>query len=236
MTDCEIALEGGRVTAGVVKIGDTVRRPVGSDRSLQQALLVYLESRGFAATPRFLGVDDLGREILTFLPGDVPTDLRHFSDSQISAAAKLLRQFHDATTDFEEVRRRKAEVLCHNDWGPTNAVFHAEMPYGIIDFDTVAPGMRAWDLGYSAFTWLNFGNSEYTGDEQIRRLIVFSDAYGLKECSPAHIAVHAVARQTALATAARSDDKAELEMWSASAAAWTVTNVLERVSPTGYRI
>lgn len=165
----------------------------------------------------------------------MPSDLRHFNDSQIGAAARLLRQFHDATADFPEVRKRKAEVLCHNDWSPTNAVFQAEMPYGIIDFDTVAPGMRAWDLGYSAFTWLDFGNSDYTGDEQIRRLIVFSDAYGLKECSPAQIAAHAVARQTALATVAKSDGKAELEQWSASAAAWTVTNVLERVSPTGYR-
>lgn len=54
----EIALAGGRVTAGVVRVGDTVRRPIASDRTQVHSLLTYLEEARFASAPRFLGIDD----------------------------------------------------------------------------------------------------------------------------------------------------------------------------------
>ena len=111
---------------------------------------------------------------MEFLPGEVPRDLGHFSDAQLAAAAALLRRFHDATASFERVGRAQAEVICHNDWGPPNAVFRGGLPYGIIDFDTIAPGLRLWDLGYSSFSWLDLGNPDYTGKEQLRRLFVFA--------------------------------------------------------------
>lgn len=139
------------MTRGVVRVGDTVRRPVSGDRRLQRELLAHLERRGFNGSPRFLGIDSQGREILSFLPGHVPRDLGHFDDDQLCAAARLLRRFHDATVDLAAVRPHQgAEVICHNDWGPPNAVFQNERPWGMIDFDTIAPGLRLWDLGYSA--------------------------------------------------------------------------------------
>jgi hypothetical protein len=33
-------------------------------------LLLHLEKKGFAGSPRFLGLDEQGREILTFLEGE----------------------------------------------------------------------------------------------------------------------------------------------------------------------
>lgn len=36
-----------------------------------QAVLLHLEAVGFEGAPRFLGVDDEGREILTYIEGDV---------------------------------------------------------------------------------------------------------------------------------------------------------------------
>jgi Ser/Thr protein kinase RdoA (MazF antagonist) len=199
-------------------------------------LLLHLESKGFSGAPRFLGIDDQGREILSFLPGDVPRDLSRFSDTQLAVAAGLLRRYHDATADVPLVRNRGAEVMCHNDWGPTNAVFRDSLPCGLIDFDTVAPGIRLWDLGYSAFAWLDLGNSDYTGDEQIRRLSVMADAYGMPGYRAAQIAVHAVARQTALAVSGRVHGQAGMANWAASAASWTILNVTERLSPTGYAL
>ncbi len=183
MNDLETPLLGGRVTAGVVKIGDTVRRPIRGDRALQHSLLAHLEQRGFAGAPRFLGVDALGREVLSLLPGAVPHELGHYADVQLATAAGLLRRFHDATTDFPFVREADAEVMCHNDWGPCNTVFRGDTPFGIIDFDTIAPGLRLWDLGYSAWLWLDIGNPDHAAGEQMRRLALFAAAYGEPACS-----------------------------------------------------
>jgi Ser/Thr protein kinase RdoA (MazF antagonist) len=234
--ETEIPLLGGWITHGVVRVGDTVRRPISADRSCVHDLLSYLERKHFVGAPRFLGIDEENREILSFLPGEVPRDLGHFTDAQLQAAAALLRRFHDATAEFSLVRQLNAEVMCHNDWGPPNAVFHDGLPYALIDFDTVAPGPRLWDLGYSAFVWLDLGASEYTADEQIRRLFVFADGYGLRNCTAAAIAVHAVARQTALAVWARTANKTEMADWAESAATWTVRNLTERLVPTGYSL
>ncbi|MFG1755530.1 hypothetical protein [Streptosporangium sandarakinum] len=49
----EIPLVGGDVTEGVVRVGDTVRRPVGPNAPLVHALLRHLEE----GAPRFLGID-----------------------------------------------------------------------------------------------------------------------------------------------------------------------------------
>ncbi len=234
MNEIETPLCGGRVTHGVVKRGETVRRPLTGDRTLQHDLLRHLEHKGFVGTPRFLGVDDQGREILSFLAGDVPPDLGHFSDAQLAAAASLLRRFHDATSDFAAVQRQGAEVMCHNDWGPPNAVMLDGIPWGLIDFDTLKPGLRLWDLGYSAFSWLDLGDPDYTAEEQVRRLNVFADGYGLTTCPVTQIATHALARQTTLAAWAEARGQTEMALWAAKVAAWTATNIIERLLPTGF--
>ncbi|WP_168251308.1 phosphotransferase [Rhizobium ruizarguesonis] len=234
MNDSEIPMTGGRVTAGVVRLGDTIRRPITSDRSRAHTLLSYLEQQQFDGVPRFLGIDERNREILSFLPGSVPRELGHFHDDQLSAAAALLRRFHDATASLLSDEDSGTEVICHNDWGPPNAVFVDGLPTGIIDFDTISPGLRLWDLGYSAFAWLDLGNPDYTGDEQIRRLFVFAKGYGLKQCSAAAIAAYAVARQTALALSGKTQGNADMAAWAEAAAKWTVLNVTERLAPTGY--
>lgn len=48
----EIPLAGGDVTEGVVRVGDTVRRPVGPHSPLVHALLTHLASVGFVALVR----------------------------------------------------------------------------------------------------------------------------------------------------------------------------------------
>lgn len=124
--------------------------------------------------------------------------------------------------------------MCHNDWGPTNAVFRNGMPYAIIDFDTIMPGLRLWDLGYSAFVWLDLGNSDYDGEMQIRRLSIFADAYDLPICSAAQLAAYAIARQTTLAATAAAQGKKEMADWARTAADWTVSNVAALILPSGY--
>jgi hypothetical protein len=67
----EIPLGGGNVSGGVVRIGDTVRRPAGPWTPAVHALLGHLHAAGFDGAPRPQGLDELGREVLTFIPGSI---------------------------------------------------------------------------------------------------------------------------------------------------------------------
>jgi hypothetical protein len=60
------------VTEGIVRIGDTVRRPLRPFSLTVQAYLAHLRDAGFAGAPLPLGVDEQGREVLSFVAGDVP--------------------------------------------------------------------------------------------------------------------------------------------------------------------
>lgn len=171
----EIELTGGRTTAGVVRVGNAVHRPISARSSFVHGILRHLEAKGFPGAPRFLGLDDKGREVLTFLPGDVPNELGAFSDDQIVAAAELLRSLHDATTDCES--RAGNEVVCHGDPSPCNCVFVDGVPSGFIDFDAAHPGARDDDVGYAAWLWLDIGNNELAPEVQGQRLIAFLTAY-----------------------------------------------------------
>jgi hypothetical protein len=72
MTRTEIPLEGGNASGGVVRIGDTVRRPAGPWTPAVHALLGHLHAAGFPGAPQPLGLDEHGREVLTFIPGTIP--------------------------------------------------------------------------------------------------------------------------------------------------------------------
>jgi hypothetical protein len=175
--DPEITLTGGRTTPGVVRVGNTVRRPIPAGDSLTPELLRHLESRGFSGAPRYIGVDSAGREILSYVPGSVPAELGHFPDTQISAAARLLRQFHDATLDC--ALRKDCEVVCHGDASPCNCVFVDGVPTAFIDFDDASPGVRLDDLGYAAWLWIDIGNDELDVHQQGQRVAAFFRSYGL---------------------------------------------------------
>jgi Ser/Thr protein kinase RdoA (MazF antagonist) len=120
-------------------------------------------------------LDAQGREILTFLPGEVPQELGEFSDDQCVAAARLLRSLHDATTDCE--LRGSNEVICHGDASPCNCVFVDGIPQGFIDFDSAHAGTREDDVGYAAWLWLDVGNHDLDPKTQGRRLRDFVSAY-----------------------------------------------------------
>jgi aminoglycoside phosphotransferase (APT) family kinase protein len=107
------------------------------------------------------------------------------------AAASLLRRLHDATVDFARPgaswrlpAREPREVVCHNDFAPHNLVFRGRELCGVIDFDTAAPGPRAWDLANTAHRLVPLtapGNPDTpaTPDgERARRLALLCGAYG----------------------------------------------------------
>ena len=86
----EVPLGGGWSTGGVVRVGDTVRRPQNHATQLMRDVLVHLAEVGFDAAPRWLGLDERGRDVLTFVEGETFSDTRRltWSDGQLAACRR----------------------------------------------------------------------------------------------------------------------------------------------------
>ncbi len=101
-------LEEGESVQGcvnpVVRIGDTVRRPIHSWTPAVHSLLHYLEAVGFSGSPGVLGFDELGREVLSFIPGEValrPWPEVMGEEKGLAEVARFLSRYHKAVKDFE---------------------------------------------------------------------------------------------------------------------------------------
>lgn len=156
----EEALHGGNMN-DVVRVGDTVRRPVGPWTGTVHKVLGGLRRAGIGWVPRPYGIDEAGREILDFVAGVVPSyPLPEWvwEDSFLEAAGSQLRELHDATADLIIVDavwqvpiHEPIEVICHNDFAPYNFVCRDGRFAGVIDWDTMSPGPRIWDVAYLAY-------------------------------------------------------------------------------------
>jgi aminoglycoside phosphotransferase (APT) family kinase protein len=211
----EIPLSGGRVTAGVVRVGDTVRRPPTANSPFVRRLLQHIRNAGFAGAAVPLGADGQGREVFTWIAGDVPADLALHDDATLVAAARLIRRYHDATIPLAG----NAEVVCHNDLSPCNFVFRHGEPIAVIDFDAAAPGTRTRDLGYAAWLWLDIGTEDVSAAEQSRRLRLFLNAYG--EVDVGAVLQAMLARQLDLAAEGASRDNTAMAGWASGCHTWT---------------
>ncbi|GAA1577674.1 aminoglycoside phosphotransferase family protein [Kribbella hippodromi] len=185
----EVPLAGGRLTPGVVRVGDTVRRPA---HPFTADLLRVLAESGFTAAPQYLGRDDSGRDILTYLHGTVPSSYQRWQDNQIAAAATLLRGFHNATRGTHLTAGQP--VVCHHDPAPSNFVFVNDLPTGLFDFDLAAPGDPLEDLGYAAWTWC-IASKHADPLRQAHQVRVLADAYGLTAAQRAQLISATLARQ-----------------------------------------
>lgn len=214
MSDQEY-LTGGGVNE-VLRIGMTVRRPTGSWTPLVHGLLNHVRERGFIGAPRVIGIDEQGREELSFIPGEVsnyPLSATATSTEALISAGRLLRAYHDATLGFAQDHptgwmlpsRSPAEVICHGDFAPYNCVLDGATAVGIIDFDTAHPASRVWDVAYSVYRWAPLTapeNEDGFGSlaDQISRTRLFCDSYDLDQASRAVLADTVVDRLTALVT------------------------------------
>ena len=226
MTDVhtEIPLSGGRVTQGVVRVGDTVRRPATENSAFVRRLLGHLTSSGSDFSPDFLGVDEIGRDVLTFIEGEVPEELSYFDEHTLRDAAILIRRFHDLSSELAASQAAGGiEVICHNDLSPCNFVFHNKRPVAIIDFDAAAPGSRAHDLGYAAWLWLNLGCLEIGVGDQQRRLATFLEAYGVTNLDL--VLESMLERQAFLIEEGRRTGDDSLSAWASNCEEWTRENL-----------
>lgn len=229
----EEPLAGGGVNE-VVRVGDTVRRPIGPWTPAVHRLLEHLAAAGFEGAPRAHGLDAAGREILDYVPGDVahyPVPAYAWSDAALAALAVLMRAFHDATAGFPEQDaewyfppREPAEVVCHGDIAPYNCVYRDGLPVALIDFDTAHPGPRLWDVAYAAYRFVplsGVGNGEAVlpVTEQARRLRLLGDAYGLSDDERTELPEVAAERLRAMVDHMRQQAAAGNEAFAAHLAA-----------------
>lgn len=151
----ETPLDGGRITAGVVRVGNTVRRPTKRNSEYIHKVLNFLDLMQFNYSQRYLGKDDMNRDIFAFVEGFVPPDLGDTTDRQLYSFMKIVREFHDISLDFVNSDRL---VLCHDDLSPCNVVFRDNHPILVIDWDSVHPDERWQDLTYILWLWINIGD------------------------------------------------------------------------------
>ena len=71
MVEPEIPLVAGSHSRVRVRVGQTVRRTGNSWSPAVLDLLRHLDREGFAGAPRALGFDGQGREVLTYIEGEV---------------------------------------------------------------------------------------------------------------------------------------------------------------------
>ena len=207
--DHETPLEGGFVNE-VARVGNTVHRTAGAWTPAVHALLRHLETVGFAESPRVLGTDDRGREVLSYLPGTTPpwTDwpdvLR--CDDGVVQLGQLLRRYHDAVANFRPAEgavwrnplARDGELVRHGDFSPFNTTWLNNTVVGLIDWDFARPGRRIDDLAYLAWQLVPLQpegrRQQYGLDPGIdprRRLKTLCDAYG-GDYSPAAVVSAAI--------------------------------------------
>ena len=195
------ALVADGVTAGIVRIGETVRRPLRPFSLTVQAYLAHLRDAGFLGAPLPLGVDEQGREVLSFVPGDVARDLPSSAtagEDVLVALARLIRALHEASagwvpppdavwggTAANEGRiTERAELVSHRDYALGNVVFRGGLPAALIDFDLAKPTTRLYDLANALWYWAPLRDprdrSPALVDADIpHRVAVFADAYGM---------------------------------------------------------
>ena len=185
----ERSLAGGYVST-VVRAGGTVRRNPGPNPAFVSLLLGLLEQAGFDGAPRYLGTDEQGREILSFIDGHVPwqpaQQVSARTDASLAGAAILLRRWHDLTAGT--ALAGQAEVVCHNDLSPRNTVYRSEdnglRPVAFIDWDLAAPGKRIHDVAHMCWQYPGLGPGVTNVTETARQVRLICDAYRLTDRRP----------------------------------------------------
>ena len=167
----EEPLSGGNTTV-VVRVGDTVRRPVGPWTPAVHDLLHHLADVGFTGSPRVLGIDGAAREVLRFVPGEVgtlspsqPLPPWFRTEEACWTIGRWIRDFQraqsglrlDPTTPWRRApgsALHDGQVVVHHDVSPYNTVRRPDGSLVVLDWDFARPGDPIEDLAWAAWRWV----------------------------------------------------------------------------------
>ena len=184
-SDEELPLDGGNATEGVVRVGDTVRKPWEPTTPAVHELMRTVAAAGIDV-PELQGRDDRGRQIQEFVPGSLAQHSPPLTLPELARVGALLRAIHDACEGFAPsapapwepllpVPRGTADLVCHGDLTPWNLILGERWVF--IDWDGAAPSTRLWDLAYSAQAF-TLNDTSADPEEYGARLAALVDGYG----------------------------------------------------------
>lgn len=199
----EVDLPGGNV-GGATRVGRTVRRPTGPWTPAVHELLDFLREHGMRGIPEVQGIDEQGRESLSYVEGrGVQVDKEVVLDNVLEEAVIWLREYHDLVEGFRPEGPRiwrsgeaglvDGEIICHNDPGAYNWIIQSGHFVAMVDWDVAGPGRAIDDLAFLAWTALPLYR-EIPLDDLVRRLDLLVEAYG--EWGPMTVLNAVVARMT----------------------------------------
>jgi aminoglycoside phosphotransferase (APT) family kinase protein len=170
------------------------------------AFLSHLESVGFDGAPRYLGTDDNGRAVLSYIDGDVgvpPYPAWTADDDLLASVAGLQRRLHEAARSFVPPvdadwdtanlpSPGPGAIVCHNDLCVENVVVLDGVAVAFIDFDFAAPADPLVDIAIAARHWVPFRDPHDLDDgragvDQIARFRRFVDEQRLDADSRAQV-------------------------------------------------
>ncbi|UQN28543.1 phosphotransferase enzyme family protein [Brachybacterium kimchii] len=198
----EIPLTGGNASAGVVRVGDTVRKPWHAGTPLVARYTEALRAAGIDV-PAHLGRDDTGRQIIEHVPGVLAMDIGQLDVGRLERVGRLVRDVHEASAALPRDRfplspipgitaagrgtsdplgarwevllpaPTPPELICHHDIAPWNLLVDGERMI-LIDLDGAGPSTRAWDLAYAAqsFSGMVAGADPADVAARLRALVV----------------------------------------------------------------
>lgn len=210
MSTEEVPLRGGNATAGVVRVGDTVRKPWNRSTPDVAWYLGGLAAHG-VPVPTTSGRDERGRQVLEYIPGVLAESVLPLDGEGLRRVGAMIRDIHEASPpsgpsgpgDWEVLLPAPvgddAVLVCHNDLAPWNLVVGERWVF--IDWDGAGPSTRLWDLAYAAQSFAMVAPTEPVEDASAR-LADLVDGYGaddaLREALPATMARRAEAMATML--------------------------------------
>lgn len=224
----------GNASTGIVRIGDTVRRPYKPWTESVDALLTHLHAVGFNAAPRPLGRDEQGRQVVEYIAGEVGAESGTYSATELFSIGRMVADLHTALASFVPsegavwnriIPPDQEEMVCHNDVAPWNLV-KSVRGWVLIDWDAAAPGSRPWDLAYAAQSMAGL-RADRPVSEAAARLRAFADGYGLDDVSrpvlPTMLGRRARAMYDMLLEGARLQRQPWARIWTEDGPYWLAT-------------
>jgi hypothetical protein len=189
-------LPGATANRGlVVRVGDTVIRPIAPCWPATHALLAHLSAADFDGAPRVLAASP-PTEMLTYMHGQAavpPLAEEMLTDTALVSVADLVRRYHLAVASFDPAgyswprpipSRFRTGLVSHNDVHPANLVFRDGRAVALIDFDLAGPGSAVWDYAAAARSLVPLQDDQDIADSRrgrvLERFRIFLHASGLR--------------------------------------------------------